>query len=160
VDPGVDCLSFHQSQKLNQLFAQYRSEIFKVFEPSLSRGASEKMEAEGLKSPTAPTAKTDEKPKQEPAPGTTPPAPATPERAPASVSPSTQAPEPVRVHVVARGESLKSISNHYYKTESLWNEIMKANPSIKNPSQVGVGQKLRIPELSQEQIKAKKGEGQ
>lgn len=54
-------------------------------------------------------------------------------------------------HVLKKGETLTQVSLRYYGTKALWPYIVKANRSaIKNPNNVPLGTKLKIPELEKE----------
>jgi nucleoid-associated protein YgaU len=48
------------------------------------------------------------------------------------------------VHVVAKGETLSSISKQHYGDSKLWKLIAKANPKI-DANNLSVGAKLQIP---------------
>ena len=48
-------------------------------------------------------------------------------------------------YTVVRGDSLWKIASKVYGSGSLWGKIFRANPQIKNPSMIYVGQKLVIP---------------
>ena len=48
-------------------------------------------------------------------------------------------------YTVVRGDSLWKIASKVYGSGSLWGKIFRANPQIKNPSMIYVGQKLFIP---------------
>lgn len=51
-----------------------------------------------------------------------------------------------KVHVVAKGDSLSSISRAYYGTEARWKEIAQANTGVlRDPNRLKLGMKLRIP---------------
>lgn len=51
------------------------------------------------------------------------------------------------VHVVAKGETLSSISKHHYGDSKLWKLIAKANPKI-DANNLSVGAKLQIPPMA------------
>jgi nucleoid-associated protein YgaU len=59
-------------------------------------------------------------------------------------SPSTSTTAGAREHVVASGDTLSSIAARYLGSETRWEEIAKANPSV-NPNSMRVGTKLSIP---------------
>jgi len=46
------------------------------------------------------------------------------------------------VYTVKSGDTLGAIADHYGTTVAA---IMKANPSLKNPNAIAVGQKIKIP---------------
>ncbi len=57
------------------------------------------------------------------------------------------APAAERFHVVAKGETLGAIAQHYYGKASLYEKIFGANLDILvDPNKIKVGQKLRIPD--------------
>ena len=64
----------------------------------------------------------------------------------AAVKPTAKPPAKpaVRVHTVARGDTLRKISQRYYGTPDRWKPIATAN-AIRNPDRITVGQRLRIP---------------
>jgi nucleoid-associated protein YgaU len=68
---------------------------------------------------------------------------------PAVVAPAPapdSAPAGPRIHVVASGDSLSSISRRYYGTANRWTEILEANRgTIANPNVLVVGTPLRVP---------------
>lgn len=68
---------------------------------------------------------------------------------PVVAPPATNAPVPgsrVRVHTVARGETLSSIALRYYGASSGWRYLYEANQkTIPNPNQLTVGTELVIP---------------
>jgi hypothetical protein len=52
----------------------------------------------------------------------------------------------MRIIIVKRGDSLSKLAKKAYGNKMAYNKIFKANPEIiKNPNQIFVGQKLRIP---------------
>jgi S-DNA-T family DNA segregation ATPase FtsK/SpoIIIE len=59
-------------------------------------------------------------------------------------SPTTSTTAGAREHVVASGDTLSSIAARYLGSETRWEEIAKANPSV-NPNSMRVGTKLSIP---------------
>jgi nucleoid-associated protein YgaU len=68
--------------------------------------------------------------------------------APADSPPPIAEPAPRggRVHVVARGETLSSISKQYYGTANRWREIWDANRGkVPDPKRMKVGTRLVIP---------------
>jgi nucleoid-associated protein YgaU len=61
-----------------------------------------------------------------------------------STAPSTQG-EP-RTYVVAKGDSLSKIAQHFYGDANQWRRIFEANREhIKDPDLIHPGQTLRIP---------------
>ncbi|NLX05075.1 MAG: LysM peptidoglycan-binding domain-containing protein [Phycisphaerae bacterium] len=50
-----------------------------------------------------------------------------------------------KVHVVRSSETLYGISEQYYGRGDLWVQIAQANPDLRDPSRLRVGQKLVIP---------------
>ncbi|MCH2145287.1 MAG: LysM peptidoglycan-binding domain-containing protein [Phycisphaerales bacterium] len=52
-----------------------------------------------------------------------------------------------RTHIVRKGDSLSSISQKFYGTSAHWKRIQRAN-DLANPSQMGVGIRLIIPDLT------------
>lgn len=58
-------------------------------------------------------------------------------------SPASEGQE--KVHIVKPGESLYKIAELYYGDGRYWNGILKANPDIKDPDRLRVGQRLIIP---------------
>ncbi|HRI65746.1 MAG TPA: LysM domain-containing protein, partial [Polyangium sp.] len=77
-----------------------------------------------------------------PLPASAPPPALTPAPAAAAVAPTPAAPSaPVR-YTVKSGDTLGQIADRNGTTVS---EIMKANPSLKNPNQISVGQQLNLP---------------
>lgn len=50
-------------------------------------------------------------------------------------------------HIVVAGETLGTIAAKYLGSSSRWREIYNANPSIKDPNLIYVGQTLVIPEI-------------
>lgn len=61
-----------------------------------------------------------------------------------STAPSTSA--PTRTHVVAKGDSLSKIAQHFYGDPQEWRRIFEANREhIKDPDLIHPGQILRIP---------------
>jgi nucleoid-associated protein YgaU len=48
-------------------------------------------------------------------------------------------------HRVVRGETLTSITNHYYGDPQFMPRIIRSNPAIINPNQIFAGQELRVP---------------
>jgi nucleoid-associated protein YgaU len=51
-----------------------------------------------------------------------------------------------RYHVVRKNETLQKISMKYYGTTKSWRRIFEANKDqVKNPDQISIGMKLRIP---------------
>lgn len=64
---------------------------------------------------------------------------------PGHVFGSTPSP-PARYHIVAKGDTLGLIANHFYGSHSLWTKIYNANRTvITNPSVLTPGMKLNIP---------------
>jgi len=64
----------------------------------------------------------------------------------ANAAPATPAAGSGKVHTVAKGDSLSSISRAYYGTESRWKEIAQANTGVlRDPNRLKLGMKLRIP---------------
>ncbi len=60
--------------------------------------------------------------------------------------PSAAAPADGRTHTVASGDTLGKISRQYYGTTERWKEILEANKeTIKNPTSLTIGAKLKIP---------------
>ena len=63
---------------------------------------------------------------------------------------SSSAPAPAaagRVHVVAKGETLGAIAQHYFGKASLYTKIFEANRDVlDDPNRIKVGQTLRIPD--------------
>ncbi|MBM3855785.1 MAG: LysM peptidoglycan-binding domain-containing protein, partial [Verrucomicrobia bacterium] len=56
------------------------------------------------------------------------------------------APPPVRLHTIAAGETLSSISRRYYGTANRWPEILAANrDSVRDERSLIAGRTLRIP---------------
>jgi len=51
------------------------------------------------------------------------------------------------IYVVRSGDNLGSIAKKFYGKASLHELILKANPQIKDPKQIPIGTKLRIPKL-------------
>ncbi len=52
----------------------------------------------------------------------------------------------VRVHTVAKGDTLYSLARRYYNDQARWKEIYSANrDNISNPNMVRVGQQIVIP---------------
>jgi nucleoid-associated protein YgaU len=67
---------------------------------------------------------------------------------PMSASPThkaTDAKSPTQTHVVKRGDTLFKIAKQYCGDGSKWTKIQKANPQIKDPGKLKVGEKLTIP---------------
>lgn len=57
------------------------------------------------------------------------------------------APEPPRrprYHVVAKGEVLTDISQHYYGTTRYWKKLVEANENL-DPNRMSIGARIRIP---------------
>jgi nucleoid-associated protein YgaU len=53
------------------------------------------------------------------------------------------------LHTVDSGESLSKIAKHYYKDANSYMKIFEANKDqLKNPDNIQVGQKLKIPNLN------------
>ncbi len=52
--------------------------------------------------------------------------------------------EPI-IHTVKSGDSLYKIAEKYYGDGNYWRAILKANPEIRNPDHLMIGQKLLIP---------------
>jgi nucleoid-associated protein YgaU len=59
-------------------------------------------------------------------------------------SPTTQAPPGWKVHVVAEGDMLSTISSRYYGTSRYWPLLQEKNPGI-NPNNMKVGDEILIP---------------
>ncbi|HEY5551962.1 MAG TPA: LysM peptidoglycan-binding domain-containing protein [Opitutaceae bacterium] len=71
---------------------------------------------------------------------------AAPLRTPVAEAVDTPASALPRVHTVASGENLSSISQRYYGTPNRWDEIFDANRDVLNsPNQLALGTRLRIP---------------
>ena len=51
------------------------------------------------------------------------------------------------IYVVKAGDTPGKIAQQFYGKASFYEIIMKANPQIKNPRQIQIGTKLRIPKL-------------
>ena len=65
--------------------------------------------------------------------------------APAPAKPSSATPAKPRSYTVQRGEGIQTIAEKVYGNRTRWRDIMSANPSIKDPSQIKSGQVLAIP---------------
>ena len=86
----------------------------------------------------------------EPAPGPSWPTPG-PDPGPATLDtgtgieePTDSGPVPVRMHVVAKGDTLWRIAVKYYGDGRKWRDIANAN-GISNPQKLPVGKKLVVP---------------
>jgi nucleoid-associated protein YgaU len=68
---------------------------------------------------------------------------------PAALRVTAPPPKPVpvvRKHVVKDGETLSSISSHYYGTANRWREILQANRDVlKDERSLAIGATLKIP---------------
>lgn len=51
----------------------------------------------------------------------------------------------VRTHIVKEGETLSSISKEVYGTTQRWEDILRANPSLRSPQDLRVGQQIELP---------------
>jgi tetratricopeptide (TPR) repeat protein len=81
-----------------------------------------------------------------PAPGLEP-VPVAPPPVPPPVSPPPPAASAMRRHVVARGDTLMSISLRYYGNRSRWRDIFAANrDQLPSESALQIGMELRIPQ--------------
>lgn len=56
-------------------------------------------------------------------------------------------------HIVKSNENLSSIAKLYYNDANKWNFILQANPQIKNPNSISIGDVILIPELPVEDQK-------
>jgi len=64
---------------------------------------------------------------------------------PAAVSsPPTPRPE-YRMYTVKQGDSLSSIARWWFDDPERWDAILRANPSLKDPHRLRIGQTLRLP---------------
>jgi nucleoid-associated protein YgaU len=50
------------------------------------------------------------------------------------------------VHVVASGDTLIGLARHYYRDPARWPQIVHANPHVKNPNLIRLGERLRLPD--------------
>ncbi len=51
----------------------------------------------------------------------------------------------IRTHTVEAGDTLMAISKKAYGTTQRWQDILKANPGLKNPQDLKIGQQLELP---------------
>jgi tetratricopeptide (TPR) repeat protein len=81
------------------------------------------------------------------APMNTEPPAATPERTPVARPVAAAVPVATnRVHTVSKGDTLMSISQHYYGTRSKWRDIYAANRDLmKSENDLKIGMQLKIP---------------
>jgi nucleoid-associated protein YgaU len=100
-----------------------------------SRGTDQTRLTVPLTAPVAVNQPTEIRPPRRPAPVIA---------ATAPVAPPT--PPPVRLHTIAAGETLSSISRRYYGTANRWPEILAANrDSVRDERSLIAGRTLRIP---------------
>lgn len=65
----------------------------------------------------------------------------------AEAPPTAAAPEPDRIYVVQKGDSLSKIATTFYGSAKGWRKIFEANKDrIKDPDLIQPGWKLTIPE--------------
>jgi nucleoid-associated protein YgaU len=58
---------------------------------------------------------------------------------------ATAAKDKMRTYVVKQGDTLFKIAKQHYGDGRKWPKIQKANPQIKDPGQLKIGEKLTIP---------------
>lgn len=73
-----------------------------------------------------------------------PPAHSAPTRSPGMVHPP-QKKLLIRTHTVQQGDTLSSISKQVYGTPQRWEDILKANPNLRSPQDLRIGQQLELP---------------